>query len=227
MPVSAAPKQKINVLLVDDHPVVRRGLQFCLSSKEQLRVVGEAGDGEEAIAKARELKPHVILMDVSMPRMNGLAVTEWVRKEMPEVKVLILSVHSNRDFVLRIVQAGAHGFVPKEAPPDELLRAIECVYSGQSFFSPDIAQAALNQLVGNGGKETGLLQLTDREREVLTMIAGGESNKEIAIKLNLGVRTVETHRERIMRRLNIRSVAGLTKYAIANGLINIDQGPSI
>lgn len=227
MPVSAAPKQKINVLLVDDHPVVRRGLQFCLSSKEQLRVVGEAGDGEEAIAKARELKPHVILMDVSMPRMNGLAVTEWVRKEMPEVKVLIISVHSNRDFVLRIVQAGAHGFVPKEAPPDELLRAIECVYSGQSFFSPEIAQAALNQLVGNGGKEAGLLQLTDRELEVLTMIAGGESNKEIATKLNLGVRTVETHRERIMRRLNIRSVAGLTKYAIANGLINIDQGPSI
>lgn len=225
-PIVNTRKQKIKVLVVDDHPVVRKGLQTCLAKQERIKVVGEAADGDEALQKTRELLPDVVLLDISMPRLNGLAVTELVRKETPSVKVLILSVHNNKEYIFRIIQSGAHGYVSKEASPEELLRAIESVVEGQAFFSPEIARAALNQFVRNGGKKEPFAQLTDREREVLVLIAEGKSNKEIASKLGIGVRTIETHRERIMRRLNIHSVAGLTKYAIANGLVPLeDAGP--
>jgi len=214
--------KKIKILVADDHPVVRKGLHSCLARQERVKIVGEASDGDEALEKTRELSPDVVLMDISMPGMNGLAVTEVLRKENPTVKVLVLSVHNNRDYIFRIIQAGAHGFISKEAPPDELLRAIESVYAGEPFFSPEVAKAALNQLVTSGGKKDPFAQLTSREREVLVLIAEGQSNKEIAIKLGIGVRTIETHRERIMRRLDIHSVAGLTKFAIANGMISIE-----
>jgi two-component system nitrate/nitrite response regulator NarL len=220
--VSAA-KIKIKVLVVDDHPVVRKGLQSCLERQSRLKVVGEASDGEEALSKTRELGPDVVLMDISMPKMNGLAVTELMRKESPKVKVLVLSMHSNREYIFRIIQAGAHGYVSKEAKPEELLKAIEMVFAGETFFSPEIARAALNQLVTSGGKGSPFDQLTSREREVLVLIAEGKSNKEIASKLDIGVRTIETHRERIMRRLDIHSVAGLTKFALANGMIPLDS----
>ncbi len=220
----SAKKQVIKVLVADDHPVVRKGLQSCLSRQDRLKIVGEAADGDEALRKTRELKPDVVLMDITMPRMNGLAVTEVLRKETPNVKILVLSVHSNRDYIFRIIQSGAHGYVSKEAPPEELLRAIESVYENQPFFSAEIARAALNQMVSGGGKKDPFGQLTDREREVLVLIAEGQSNKEIAGKLGIGVRTIETHRERIMRRLDIHSVAGLTKFAIANGMVPLEGG---
>jgi two-component system nitrate/nitrite response regulator NarL len=168
------------------------------------------------------LAPDVVLMDISMPRMNGLVATQTLRQEAPQIKVLILSVHNNREYIFRIIQAGAHGYVSKEASPEELLHAIESVYTGETFFSPEVAQAALHQLVQNGGKKEPFAQLTVREREVLVLIAEGQSNKEIASKLGIGVRTIETHRERIMRRLDIHSVAGLTKFAIANGLVPLE-----
>ena len=220
----SATKHKIKVLVVDDHPVVRKGLQSCLERQPRVKVVGEASDGEEALGKTRELEPDVVLMDISMPKMNGLAVTELMRKETPKVKVLVLSMHNNREYIFRIIQAGAHGYVSKEAKPEELLRAIETVYEGETFFSPEIARAALNQLVSSGGKPPPFDQLTSREREVLVLIAEGKSNKEIAHKLGIGVRTIETHRERIMRRLDIHSVAGLTKFAVANGMIPLEGG---
>jgi DNA-binding NarL/FixJ family response regulator len=215
-------KQKIKILVADDHPVVRRGLQSCLARESRLKIVGEAADGDEALRKTHELEPDVVLMDVNMPRMDGLAVTELLRKEAPAVKVLVLSMHNNQEFIFRIIQAGAHGYVSKEAPPEELLRAIESVFAGEPFFTPEIAKAALNQLVTSGGKKEPFTQLTNREREVLALIAEGQSNKEIANRLGIGVRTIETHRERIMRRLGIHSVAGLTKFAIANGLVSLD-----
>jgi two-component system nitrate/nitrite response regulator NarL len=221
----SAKKQTIKVLVADDHPVVRKGVQICLADHKRVKVVGEAVDGDEALRKARELSPDVILLDISMPGMNGLAVTEVLRKEAPDMKVLILSVHRNKEYIFRVIQAGAHGYISKEAPPAELRTAIEAVYDGEAHFSDDITRDALNQFVVGGAKKAPFAQLTSREREVLIHIAEGQSNKEIADRLNIGVRTIETHRERIMRRLNIHSVAGLTKYAIANGLISLEGEP--
>ena len=158
-----------------------------------------------------------------MPHMDGLAVTEVLRKEMPNIKVLTLSMHSATDYVLRIIQSGARGYVLKQASPEELVKAIETVDAGESFFSPDVARVALNQFVRGPGEGPTPAHLTNREREVLVQIAEGLSNKEIASHLGVGVRTVETHRERIMRKLNIHSVAGLTKFAISKGLISLRE----
>ncbi|HWX21454.1 MAG TPA: response regulator transcription factor [Candidatus Binatia bacterium] len=217
-------KNQIKVLLVDDHPVVRRGVAACLARFPNLLVVGEAANGQDGIRKARELLPDVVLMDIDMPKMSGLAATEVLRKELPQVKVLILSMHSHSEYVLRIIQAGARGYVLKEASPDDLAGAIEAVQAGEVFFSPEVARVALNQFVRrNGSSEEPGHRITSREREVLIAIAEGLSNKEIASRLGVGVRTVETHRERIMRKLNIHSVAGLTKYAIAKGLVMLRE----
>ena len=218
---ATAPKPRIKVMLVDDHPVVRKGVSSCLSRHEHLQIVAEASDGREAVTKARQLMPNVVLMDIDMPHMNGLAVTELLRKELPQIKVLILSMHSNTEYVLRIIQSGARGYVLKEAPTDELVRAIEAVYAGEAFFSPEVAHAALNQFVRGVANPGHDQTLTSREREVLVQIAEGLSNKEIASRLGVGVRTVETHRERIMRKLDIHSVAGLTKFAISHGLVSL------
>jgi len=213
----------IRVLLVDDHPVVRRGLSSCLSLNGHILIVGEASDGREALRKAKELVPDIILMDIDMPQINGLSATEMMRRENPNLKVLILSMHHHTEYVLRILQSGARGYVLKDASPDELLRAIEAVHSGESFFSSEVARVALNQFVHGPGEGPQPTQLSNREREVLIAIAEGLSNKEIACRLGVGVRTVETHRERIMRKLNIHSVAGLTKFAIAKGLVALPK----
>lgn len=216
-------EKRIKILLVDDHPVVRKGIASCLSQHANLEIIGEAADGREALRKAREMLPDIVLMDIDMPHMNGLAVTDLLRKDAPKVKVLILSMHSNTDYVLRIIQSGARGYVLKDASTEELLRAISAVNSGEAFFSPEVARAALNQYVkGTGTPNSEAQQLTNREREVLVHIADGLSNKEIASQLGVGVRTVETHRERIMRKLNIHSVAGLTKFAISQGLVSLN-----
>ena len=218
---ASTPRQRIKIMLVDDHPVVRKGVSSCLARHEHLQIVAEAADGREAITKARQLLPHVILMDIDMPHMNGLAVTELLRKELPQIKVLILSMHSNTEYVLRIIQSGARGYILKEAPTEELVRAIEAVNAGEAFFSPEVAHAALNQFVRGVTNPSNDQTLTGREREVLVQIAEGLSNKEIATRLGVGVRTVETHRERIMRKLDIHSVAGLTKFAISQGLVSL------
>lgn len=211
-------KEPIRVLLVDDHPVVRRGLTFCLSRLEGLMVVGEATDGREALQKAKELSPDIVLMDIDMPVMNGLTATELLKRDRPAIKVIVLSMHSRPEYVLRILQSGANGYVLKDAAPEELLKAIETVHAKGSYFSSQIALVALNRFV-KGQDEAQCEQISPREREVLVAIAEGLSNKEIAARLSVGVRTVETHRERMMRKLNIRSIAGLTKFAIQQGLV--------
>ena len=218
-------KKKIRILLADDHPVVRKGLYSCLASRENLKIVGEAADGAEAMRKVTELLPDIVLMDIYMPQLDGLAVTERIQKECPQVKVLILSMHSNREYVLRIIKAGARGYVLKDAPPDELVRAIEAVNAGETFFSPAVARIALNEFVSETNRADPFSRLSEREREVLARIAEGRSNKEIASDLGIGVRTIETHRERIMHKLGIHSVAGLTKFAITNGLAELEPGP--
>jgi len=221
----AGCRKPIRILLVDDHPVVRKGITSCLSHVENIQIIGEAADGQEGIQKAKELHPDVVLMDIDMPRMNGLTAAETLHKENPGIKVLILSMHSQTDFVMRILQSGARGFVLKAAPPDELIKAIEIVHTGEAFFSPDVARAALNQYVRGAGEGPHPAHISNREREVLIAIAEGLSNKEIASRLGVGVRTVETHRERIMRKLNIHSIAGLTRFAIQKGLINLQKDP--
>jgi two-component system nitrate/nitrite response regulator NarL len=224
-PTVSCMKNPIRLLLVDDHPVVRKGLRSCLENKKNLQIVGEAGDGQQALAKARELKPDLILMDVDMPQMNGLTVSDILRKEMPQIKILFLSIHGDSENVMRILQSGARGYVLKDASPEELMSALETVNSGETYFSPDVARVALKQLVSTNGTGTGLNQnqLTLRERDVLVNIAEGLSNKEIASKLGVGVRTIETHRERIMRKLDIHSVAGLTRFAISKGMVSIGE----
>jgi len=216
----AHASQRIRLLLADDHPVVRRGLVSCLERHAHLEVVGEAGDGQEALCKARELLPDILLTDVDMPHLTGLAVTEALRKELPQIKVLMLSSNINAEFMLRCAHSGANGYIIKQASPNEYVQAIEMVHAGQPFFSPDVARVALNQMVR--GKEQGPSpsDLSNREREVLTCVAEGLCNKEIACRLNIGTRTVETHRERLMRKLDIHSIAGLTRFAVAKGLIN-------
>ena len=213
----------IRVLLVDDHPIVRKGLASCLARHSHLLVVGEAADGMEALDQARTLLPDVILLDIDLPKLNGLGVAEALRKELPKIKVLILSMYQQPESLPRIFQSGARGYLLKDALPDELVKAIETVADGESCFSPEIARAALNQLVQGKKKVEDLSGLTNREREVLVLIAAGLSNKEIATNLNVGVRTVETHRERTMRKLNIHSVAGLTRFAIAKGLVRLQD----
>lgn len=215
-------KTRIKVLLVDDHPVVRRGIAACLSRHELIELVGEAANGREALEKARALSPNVVITDVEMPVMNGADLALALAKELPAIRVLVLSVYHAPGHVLRMVQAGATGYMFKESPPEELIRGIVQVARGEPFFSENVAQIALNQVVR--GHINGVQALTVREREVLIRISEGLSNKEIAGALDLGVRTVETHRERAMRKLDIHSVAGLTKYALSQGWVTINDG---
>ncbi len=220
----ASVRGPIRLLVVDDHPVVRKGLCCCLRKQARLQVIGEAADGEEALSKVAQLAPDIVLMDIDMPRMNGLAATEALSREHPHIKVLILSMHGNSEYVLRIIQAGARGYVLKGNAIEEVLKAVESVHAGETFFSPDVARLALNRFVRGNGQESACELITSRERQVLIAIAEGYSNKEIASRLGVGVRTIETHRERIMRKLNIHTIAGLTRYAITKGFVPLPQG---
>jgi DNA-binding NarL/FixJ family response regulator len=220
---ASVPQKRTRVLLADDHPVIRHGIAACLDKHEQLEVVGEASDGKETLRKAKELSPDIILMDIDMPHTNGLAVTEMLRKELPHIKVLILSMSNSGTFVPRILQSGARGYIPKDAPTAELVKAIETVQRGETFFGEDVAQIALKQMMSGNAAGANNRELSPRERDVLIGIAKGLSNKEIASQLNIGTRTVETHRDNLMRKLEIRSVGGLTKYALANGLVMLRE----
>lgn len=213
------------MLLADDHPVVRKGLSLFLSQTPGVQVLGEARDGQEALKQAKELRPNVILMDIDMPRLDGFAVTEILRKELPETKVILLSGLSFKRLVPRILQSGARGALSKEASPAELTKAVEMVANGETFFSPEVARVMLNELAGNARSGSDATRLSARERDVVILIAEGLSNKEIAARLGVGSRTVETHRERVMRKLNLHSIAELTTFAIANGLVQLPDPP--
>ncbi len=216
--------RKIKLLLVDDHPIVLEGIKSRLSAQDDLEVVGEAADGQEALRKAKELRPDLVLMDISMPNMTGLEAVTLLRKRVPDSKIVILTMHDNREYIARIIRLGARGYLLKDTSPAELIRAIKLIHAGEVFFSPAVSRVLLDELAdGKKGKSPSAkaAELSEREREVLVLIADGRSNKEIAARLGVGVRTVETHRERIMRKLNIRTVAGLTKFAIANGMVEL------
>jgi two-component system response regulator NreC len=214
-------KKVINLLLVDDHPIVREGIKASLKTKKRIRIVGEAADGEEAIALARKLGPDVILLDISMPRMSGIEAARRLRKSAPDSKILVLTMHDNKEYVLRMTQLGAKGYVFKDASPSELLRAIEAVDAGEVVFAPQASRHVLEEYAETAGRSGRTLpsDLSDRERLVLKLIAEGYGTKQIAEHLCLNRKTVETYRHRIMVKLNVHSTADLTKYALAKGLV--------
>jgi DNA-binding NarL/FixJ family response regulator len=210
----------IRVLVADDHAIVRTGIRHVLESEPGFDVVGEAATGAEAIEAARKLRPDVVVLDISMPGASGLSVVGELRRSVPEARVLILSMHDNTEYVLESLRTGAHGYLLKDTAATELRGAIRTVRRGESYFSPPIASRLSAVLRGAGDVGPSLLgQLTARERQVLVGVAEGRTNREIAVDLGISHRTVETHRESLMRKLGVRTVAGLTRVALEAGLI--------
>ncbi len=214
--------RKIRLLLVDDHPFVREGIKSHLATLAGIEVVGEAGNGHEALQQAAQLKPDLVLMDLSMPEMSGLEAISRLRKTAPAARVLVLTMHNDREYIAQVFRLGARGFVRKDGSPDELVRAIHAVNAGEAFFGPGVSNVLLEEFThGVTNTETAdrALALSDREREVLAHVAEGHGNKDIAKRLGVGVRTVQTHREHIMSKLNIHTVAGLTRFAVSHGIV--------
>lgn len=218
------PMKKIRLLLVDDHPIVREGIKSALSTKKNISIIGEAATGEEAMVKAKKLSPDVILMDINMPGMSGLETTRRLRKSVPNSKILALTMHENREYVMEMSQLGARGYVFKDSSPSELLRAIEAVYTGEFFFSPRASQQLLKAyLKGEPQAHShASVDLSQREKDVLQLITEGFKTKEIAKRLGVTHRTVETYRRRLMMKLSVHSVAELIKHAITKGFVNME-----
>jgi two-component system, NarL family, nitrate/nitrite response regulator NarL len=217
--------KRIKLLLVDDHPIVLEGIKSHLSAQDDFEVVGDAADGKEAIRQARRHLPDIILMDISMPHMNGLEAMTLLRTQAPNAKILVLTMHDKKEYISQIFRLGARGYLLKDTSPAELVHAIKLVHAGELVFSSTVSRILVDEFVSEGAKELKPRrpsELSEREREVLLLIAEGHSNKEIADRLSVGVRTIETHREHLMRKLNIHTVAGLTRYAIASGMITIE-----
>ncbi len=213
----------IKVLLAEDHTIVRKGLRALLDQEVDIEVVDEAEDGREAVQKVEQLQPDIVLMDISMPSMNGLEATRQIKKRFPEVKVIILTVHTNEEYIFEILQAGASGYLIKKAAPKELISAIQAVYKGNSFLSPVISKKVVDKLIQKGKLKKGMRSfdlLTDREREILQLIAEGHSNREISELLYISLKTVETHRLHLMQKLDLHTTADLTRYAINKGIID-------
>jgi DNA-binding NarL/FixJ family response regulator len=214
----------IRVLLVDDHTILREGVRALLAGESDIVVVGEAGDGQEALEKVEALRPDIVLMDMVMPGMNGLEATTLIKQRHSEVKVLILSMYDDDEYVQQVIQAGASGYLLKGMAADDLVLAIREVQAGSSFLNPAVAAKLIEDYVRRvrgGGDSAGEL-LTAREREVLKLIAEGNTNQEIADVLCLSRKTVESHRANIMRKLDLHDVTELVKYALRTGLIRLD-----
>ena len=212
----------IRVMIVDDHPLVREGIRSIVAGEEGFEIVAEAGSGEEAVEVAGQLRPDVVILDLSMPGEGGLSAVARLREVAPTARSLVLSVHDHPEYVLEAVRAGAQGYIRKDTSPAELRQAIRTVHRGEAFFSSPVARqlsAAVRQETLRGEQGEKLERLTDRERQVLAGIAAGSTSKIIARQLGLSPRTVEAYRENLMRKLAIRTVAGLTRFAVESGLV--------
>lgn len=213
-------EQATRILLAEDHNTVREGIKMLVNAQPDMEVIGEAADGRAAILKTRELQPDLVVMDVSMPEMNGLKATEKLREEFPDLKILTLTRHTDDGYLQQLIKAGVNGYVLKQSAPTELINAIRTVTSGRSYVDSELTQKVLG---GYAGRTTGPLrgegtgQVSDRESEVLRFIAWGYSNKEIASRLDLSVKTIEAHKSNAMRKLNMRSRIDIVRYAILQG----------
>jgi DNA-binding NarL/FixJ family response regulator len=213
---------KTRILLADDHAVVRKGLRFLLESEPDLEVVGEAADGTQAVEMAAELEPNVIVMDIGMPRLNGIDATTQIVRAHPHTAVVILSVHSDETYLVRTLSAGAKGYLLKDSAEEDLVRAIRSVSEGKPFFSPAISKTLLDdyvRMLQQSGVSDSYELLTDREKQVLQLLAQGKTNKDVATLLDLSPYTVETHRTRIMQKLNLHNTAEIVLYAVRKKLV--------
>jgi len=215
----------IRVLLADDHAVMRRGIRNILEAETDIEVVGEAGDGREAICLAEKLKPHVMVVDLGMPELNGLDAIRHMRREQPEVELLVFSMHDSEELIREAFSAGARGYVLKTDAAADLTEAVKSLSRHKPFFTPRISEVILSSLVSSSAGESRTCEpiahgpLSAREREILQLLAENKSNKEIAARLAISVRTVETHRRSIMQKLNANSIVELVHYAIRNGIV--------
>ena len=220
---------KIRILLADDHTMIRSGIATLLQSIKEFSIVGEAEDGEDAVQKTSELRPTVVVIDLSMPKLSGIEATRIIKKRYPETNVLVLTMHENEEYVYQILKSGASGYVLKSAGKDELAEAIRAVAKGERFFSPRISQLMAEgyvKRVEKGGADApkGDVPLTRREREILALVANGLTNQQIADQLFISPRTVDTHRTNIMQKLDIHDLANLVRYAIEHGIISQEEG---
>ncbi len=210
--------RKIRILLADDHAMVRQGFRMILAAQPDMEIVGEAGNGREAVELAGELKPDVVVMDVAMPELNGIEATRRITDNAPRTRVLALSMYKDSVYVREILRAGARGFLLKDAIDRDLLAAVRAVAKGEGYLSPQVSEAVLSDYRRHVTDPLDLL--SSREREVLQMIAEGKTNKDIATALNLSVYTVDAHRGRIMEKLNLHSVGELVRFAVRKGVVD-------
>jgi len=210
--------KRIRILLADDHAVVRQGFKMILSEQPDMEIVGEAGNGREAVELAEQLRPDIVVMDVAMPELNGIEATRRLATSVPHARVVALSMHKDSVYVREILRAGARGYLLKDSVAADLVSAIRAVASGEGYISPAVSNAVLDDYRRHVTNPIDLL--TSREREVLQMLAEGKTNKEIAVVLNLSVYTVDAHRGRIMEKLNVHSINELVRFAVRNGLID-------
>ena len=209
--------KRIRILLADDHPVVRQGFKMILDAQPDMEIVGEAGNGREAVELAESLKPDVVVMDVAMPELNGIEATRRVAASVPHARVVALSMHKDSVYVLEVLRAGARGYLLKDSGANDLVAAVRAVAQGEGYLSPGVSDAVLDDYRKHVTNPIDLL--SSREREVLQMLAEGKTNKEIAGVLNLSVYTVDAHRGRIMEKLNLHSINDLVRFAVRNGMI--------
>ena len=213
---------RLRILLADDHTVVRQGLRKVLEERPEWEVVAEAGDGREAVRQAEQHKPDVAIVDVAMPLLNGIETTRQITKKSPSTRVLVLSMHADDAYVIQILQAGAIGYLLKDSADVDLIQAVAAAAAGKSFFSPAIARVMLDDYVrqlSDKGVTDRYETLSEREREIFQLIAEGKANKEIAVLLSISPSTVETHRARIMEKLDLHSAAEIVLYAVRRGVI--------
>ena len=212
------------ILLADDHVLVRAGIRSLLEKLPDTEIVGEAGDGREALNLVQTRQPNIVLMDVAMPGLNGLEAVARIRKDFPAVKVIILSMHANEEYVIQALRAGASGYLLKDAATVELELALLAMARGENYLSPAISKRVIDNYVARVNGQSGPLeQLTSRQREILQLIAEGKNAKEKAAILNVSVKTIETHRAQLMDRLDIHDVPGLVRYAIRMGLVTLEK----